>query len=267
MSFDHWRWIADRMFRPAVMKDTHEADLVRDFFGARPGVFVEVGANDPKNYSQTYHLEQIGWTGVLVEPLPQLAERLERERRARVFAVACGAPEHHGATMPMMVAGEAGALSTLCDTMRETGMERASAGRDRIIQVPVRTLDSILEEAEVKRIDFLSIDVEGFEIEVLKGFDPRRYRPRLILIEDDVTSHAKHRAMRELGYRLVRRTALNNWYVPQSAAGDREVGVSAYGRLQLLRKFYLGYWPRRLKRRLRPPGSKRSSISCGTGRA
>lgn len=255
MSFDHWRVIADRLFRPAVLKDTHETGLVRDFFGGRPGVFVEVGANDPKYCSQTYHLERIGWTGILVEPLPHLAERLKRERRARVFAVACGAPEHHGAAMPMMVGGTAGGLSTLCDTMRETGMDRASAGADRIIQVPVRTLDSILDEAGVERIDFLSIDVEGFEIEVLKGFDLRRYRPRLVLIEDDVTSHAKHRAMRKLGYRLVRRTALNNWYVPDRA--EQDVPVSAYGRVQLFRKLYLGYWPRRLKGRLRMPRRRR----------
>ena len=46
-------------------------------------LFVEVGANDPERYSQTWALEQRGWTGVLVEPLPDLAKKLREQRRAQ----------------------------------------------------------------------------------------------------------------------------------------------------------------------------------------
>ena len=61
------------------------------------------------------------------------------------------------------------------------------------IEVPIRTLDSILDEANAPaRLDFLSIDVEGHEIDVLRGFDFARWNPRLILLEDHVADLAKH---------------------------------------------------------------------------
>ena len=46
----------------------YEMRLVAEFFGDTKGYFVEVGANDPRERSQTWHLEQNGWTGILIEP-------------------------------------------------------------------------------------------------------------------------------------------------------------------------------------------------------
>ncbi len=103
------------------------------------------------------------------------------------------------------------------------------------IEVPVRTLDDIIDEAGPPAgIDFLSIDVEGHELEVLRGFDFARWRPRLILIEDHLASLAVHRTLQRHGYRLIRRTGLNGWYVPQV-----EAPALGLGQWQLLRKYYL----------------------------
>ena len=59
----------------AILPPDDETRLVRDFFGGVPGFFVDVGANDPQLGSQSWHLEQAGWTGILVEPaaLPRRA--------------------------------------------------------------------------------------------------------------------------------------------------------------------------------------------------
>ena len=79
------------------MAGGREQELVRDFFGgARSGFFVEVGANRPQEQSQTWHLEQLGWTGILIEPQPDLAGDLCRARSAKVFAVACSSAENAG---------------------------------------------------------------------------------------------------------------------------------------------------------------------------
>ena len=129
--------------------------------------------------------------------------------------------------MPLLVAG---ALSTLKSTIVE------DVRPTEIRQVVVRTLDAILAEAGVERIDFLSVDVEGAELAVLRGFSIARYRPRLILIEDDVQDLAKHAYLEARGYKLVRRTALNNWYVPR----ETPFPISLFGRWQLIRKLYLG---------------------------
>ena len=213
-----------------ALPEGREQALVREFFGeARRGFFVEVGANRPRQASQTWHLEQLGWTGVLIEPQPDLAGELRRARSAKVFAVACSSPANAGRCMRLHVAG---ALSAL-DRERMAPGARA----ERVIEVPVRTLDDILLEARAPaRLDFLSIDVEGHELEVLSGFDFARWRPRLVLLEDHVGSLAKHRFVEGAGYRLIRRVENNGWYVPRDAAA----AVAPGERWEIVRKYYLG---------------------------
>lgn len=216
-----------------------EKQLVREFFGNAPeGFFVEVGANDPHALSQTFHLEERGWTGVLVEPQPNLAEKLRQMRRAKVFAVACSSPDNAGRSLPFHVAGP---LSALDRARMAPGAEP-----EKVILVPVRTLDDILAEAQAPTpIDFLSIDVEGHELEVLRGFDVTRWRPRLILLEDHVGDLGKHRYLKRAGYRIIRRYDNNGWYVP----ADNEVAIGWPERWQILRKYYFGL-PFRMVRNL-----------------
>ena len=107
------------------------------FFGNIKGYYVEVGANDPRERSQTWHLEQQGWTGVLIEPQPDLAATLRAERKGKVFAVACSSPAKAGQELSLHVAGP---LSSLDRRSMAPG-----ATPEKVIRVPVRTLDSILE--------------------------------------------------------------------------------------------------------------------------
>jgi FkbM family methyltransferase len=213
----------------ASLPEGREQELVRAFFsGARFGFFVEVGANRPQWSSQTWHLEALGWTGVLIEPQPALADELRRARRAKVFAVACSAPANAGTHMHLHVAGP---LSSLDRDRMAPGVEP-----EQVIEVPVRTLDDILLEAGAPiGLDLLSIDVEGHELEVLSGFALARWRPRLILLEDHVGNLAKHRFLTHAGYRLIRRCENNGWYVPHDAA----VTVGPRERLEIIRKYYL----------------------------
>lgn len=219
--------------------------LVAAFFGKIKGCFVEVGANDPQERSQTWHLEQAGWSGVLIEPQPDLANELRSRRKAKVFAVACSSPENAGRTLPLHVAGP---LSSLDRQHMAPGS--APAGT---INVPVRTLDAVLAEAGVPlAFDFLSIDVEGHEIEVLRGFDIARWRPRLILLEDHVADLSKHRYLGNAGYRIIRRYENNGWYVPAESA----VTCQWPDRWEIYRKYYLGLpfrMARNFSRRIRKP--------------
>ena len=130
---------------------------MRDFFGGRrSGFFVEVGANRPRFASQTWHLEQWGWAGILIEPQPDPAAALRQERTASVFAVACSSPGDAGRMRPLHVAG---ALSSLDRDRMAPGAEP-----EQVIDVPVRTLDDILAEVVAPvGFDLLSVDVEGHE--------------------------------------------------------------------------------------------------------
>jgi FkbM family methyltransferase len=235
---------------PAIFKGRRkELELTAEFLQGEAGVFVEVGANHPTNGSQTWHLERSGWRGLLVEPLSENAKLLRQQRMAEVAEVACAGPEHHGGTLPLRVAGLGGAMSSL------GSFERPTAVATEVRVVKTATLDSLLQRFSIERVDFLSIDVEGFEIEVLRGFSIRRYMPRLVLLEDRVRNLRLHRYMLRQGYRLVRRTGQNAWYVPKAI----RFRISIVGRLQLLKKYYLGLPLRRLKHKVATARARRLS--------
>jgi FkbM family methyltransferase len=224
----------------AVLSDDGESWMVRDYLGPREGYFVDVGANRPQEQSQTFHLEQRGWSGVLIEPQPDLAAELLRCRTAQVYAVACSSPNNAGRSMPLQVAGVFSTLNAEMLDLRATPSD--------IIGVAVRTLDQVLIDAQAPSpIDFLSIDVEGHELDVVRGFDFERWRPRLILIEDHVVNRRLHDYLVSRGYRWMRRTGLNSWYVPTRDA--RPLGL--YGRWQFVRKYHLALPVRRLRQEWR----------------
>jgi len=235
---------------PAVFGPHGEDERILRFLGPAPGIFVDVGANHPIEGSQTYLLEKNGWTGLLIEPLEEMARELRRHRTSPVEQVACGAPANAGTEMRLLVAG-------VHSTLKERVFEPSAVATGSRL-VPVRTLDELLDKHAIRSVDFLSIDVEGAEIDVLSGFSLETFTPRLVLLEDHVTHLSKHRHMSQRGYRLARRTGLNSWYVPRGAP----VPVSLFGRYQLVRKYYLGTpvrWARYELKRLRPAQPDRNA--------
>jgi hypothetical protein len=120
--------------------------------------------------------------------------------------------------------------------------------REGAIDVPVKTLDEVLTDANAPvPLDFVAIDVESHEIDVLKGFDLDHWQPKLLLVEDIVLNLRLHRYLRSRKYKWVRRTAINSWYVPESAP----VNVSLLGRWQFVRKYYLSTPVRHVRDALR----------------
>ena len=200
--------IADRIQR----EHDAETDLVDEYFERRnEGFFVEVGANDPQKLSQTWKLEQRGWTGLLIEPIPELCERLRQARpNSQVIQAACGAPEETGEA-DFYVASDS-EKSTL-----RTDMLDFPTPVQRVERVRVRTLDDILQQCQLPRIDFVSVDVEGLQLSVLRGLTLSKYRPALLMVEDHLTDLRTHRFLTQRNYRLVKRTGLNNWYLPADA--------------------------------------------------
>jgi len=229
--------------RHSCDSETEEKQLVLKFFGPqRGGIFVEVGANDPVAGSQTWLLEQNGWRGVLVEPQSSHYEKLCALRKnSQVFRVACSAPGQEG-EMDLLLADENG--SSTLRRQRDTHGTRF-VGAER---VQVTTLDRVLQSAGLTRMDFLSLDVEGHEIEVLRGLDFEKFRPALILIEDGARDLNRHRFLRARGYKLVKRTCLNNWYVPRDCDFRMR---SLAERFELFRKMFLGLPFRKLRLYLR----------------
>ena len=152
-----------------------EVRLLRDFFKQKTdGIYVDVGASHPKILSQTWFLEEMGWSGVLVEPHPKMFQLLcEQRLRSHTVHAAAGAESGEAELLLGVIHQHSTLAPLLGDPL--TGEK---------IRVPLRTLDSILTKAGVSKIDFLSIDVEGTELQVLQGLNLEKYAPRLILGED-----------------------------------------------------------------------------------
>jgi FkbM family methyltransferase len=159
--------------------------------GRDGGVFIEAGANDGVEQSNTYYFERMrGWTGLLVEPVPALAAVCRRNRRATVVEAALVAEDIPGATVELHVAGlmstVAGALGDEAATRRhvETGLAVQGLARHASLRVPARTLSAVIDETKLAQpIDLLSLDIEGGEADALRGLDFRRHAPRWICVE------------------------------------------------------------------------------------
>ena len=177
-----------RYSRPSLNDLDRKLERFLDFDG---GFFVEAGANDGLQQSNTYYFEKLrGWQGVLVEPVPELAAECRKNRHGPVVEAALVAQETPGATVPIRFAG---LMSVLADPTGSpidpdqhvsTGLRLQHLPKGYTVEVPARTLSSVLDELGVRReIDLLSLDVEGAELGVLQGIDWERHAPRFICIE------------------------------------------------------------------------------------
>lgn len=174
--------------RPAL----HDIDIKLDRYigDVHGGFFIEAGANDGFEQSNTYHLERFrGWSGLLVEPTPHLHREAVLERPgSRVVRAALAGPELHGSQLEL----EYGGLMTVVAEARGSAedatryvSEAFALGLEapRSFTAQAVTLSSLLDEIAAPEIDLMSLDVEGFEAEALKGLDLDRHAPRYLLVE------------------------------------------------------------------------------------
>jgi len=154
------------------------------------GIFVEAGANDGLNQSNTLYFEaRRRWRGLLVEPIPALAERCRRNRpRALVECCALVPLDDAGKTLTMIDANlmslVRGAMKTAEDERRHIATASAIQRLEpREVEVVGQPLSLLLDRHGFAHVDLLSLDVEGYELQALKGIDFARHRPRFILVE------------------------------------------------------------------------------------
>lgn len=175
------------------MKSLYEKQSIKDYFNSeRNGTFVEVGAHEPtSNESQSWHLErELGWSGILVEPNPYLSEQARKLRpNAIVYQCACTSSAKTGDLVLYIPIKNGNAITSHASLQKN--VDDFDYQNHKEVQVKAKTLDSLLEESGMSSIDFLSIDVEGTELDVLKGLNLKEFRPRLILLEDKFSLSGK----------------------------------------------------------------------------
>jgi FkbM family methyltransferase len=150
---------------------------------------------------------------VLVEPNPALARRIRASRpKALLFECAVGAREDCEVILQIPEGAET--LASISNGSTQMQRMLRSAPRIKTVAVKETTLDRVLSDAGVTHLDFVTIDVEGHELEVLRGFSLERWKPRIVIVEDNSsgTSDEVLNYMRLRGYVRIRNTGCNDWY-------------------------------------------------------
>lgn len=186
------------------------------------GFYVDIGANDGVTGSTTYYLEQKGWTGVLVEPNPELHKILQ-EKRPNSRLQKCLISDQNIDTF-YIVKGEGNLHGLSRIEKSEKFSEHVAKHAGDIEEVDVKSMtfhDLLKTENAPAFIDFVSLDVEGHELNVLKTFDFNAYEVFLFCIEDNSKGRSRviEEYLKERGYVLIARTGVNDWYTLQRYAG------------------------------------------------
>jgi FkbM family methyltransferase len=169
----------EKRYGPARYSRYVEEWVARDYFqDRRGGVFLDVGAGHYQSENNTYYLEkELGWSGVAVDALPEY-EADYRAHRSRTVFVAMFASDVDGSTARLFEPARDKRITSGSEAFTVKKGERG-----RVRAVPTATLGRVLDEAGIKKIDYLSMDIELAEPKALAGFDIEKYRPELVCIE------------------------------------------------------------------------------------
>jgi FkbM family methyltransferase len=183
--------------------------------------YVEIGAYDGENYSNTKMLQNIGWHGVLIEPNPTLFNRLLANRADDVtvcYEVAC-VSDTSLEYVDFLIYDEVPYMSGIAPLPSKVIPEHGALHRpykERLERVKAMTLNKVLEsyfEGDPSPIDFISLDTEGTEKAVMKGLDFDLWKPQLLCIENnDPRNEDLTARMQERGYAVATVIGINTFY-------------------------------------------------------
>lgn len=178
------------------------------------GYYVDVGANHEEYHSVTKYFYNKGWNGINIEPIPRLIKEFNK-KRPRDINLAVAVSNKKG-SLELREYPEYDGFSTLSAESKNDPDKKELPYIDYI--VPVDTLESIFAEHKVKKIDFLKIDVEGYESEVLQSNNWTKYRPTVICIEANHRISNWANLLLDNRYEKVIFDGLNEYYIAKESA-------------------------------------------------
>lgn len=172
----------DQWFNKSWSQEGEDLVLRRIFEGQDKGFYVDIGAHHPMRFSNTYFFYRKGWSGINVDAMPGSMKSF-KEIRPRDINLEVGVAQEHG-SLDYYVFNE----PALNGFSANLSLERSQAENPyfikKVIKVDVKPLSWILDHHLSGRdIDFLTVDVEGLDLEVLRSNDWARYRPKYVLAE------------------------------------------------------------------------------------
>jgi len=214
------KWMVEKlrftMFRDFSTKsysqEGEDMILRRIFEGARKGFYVDIGAHHPKRFSNTYYFYKQGWRGINIDATPDSMKAFDKSRPADINIEAPVSSKKQNLTFYMFDEPALNGFSKQLSEQRSTNGQAYKI--IRTIDIETVTLSEILSKHLPKGqlIDFMSIDVEGLDYDVLLSNDWSRFRPKIILVEipnrslEDLFKHEITKLLNSEGYVITSKT-------------------------------------------------------------
>lgn len=181
------------------------------FKDKRDGIFIDIGAYDGVTGSNTLFFEKFrGWKGICVEPVPEFFARLEQHRSCILINAAIGSK---GEKEFLWIKGVNEQLSGLVETY-DTSRKKLVEGQETLLTVPSIPFMELLESYQISHIDYLSIDTEGGELNILKSIDFDRVSIDVIDVENNAKDPSFAKFLAERGYQKVAHLSVDEIYLP-----------------------------------------------------
>lgn len=212
--------------------------IIEAFFpDIKNGFYVDVGSNHPIRHSVTKRLYDRGWHGINIEPNPALFD-MYRTHRKDDNNQNIGISNKEGKLKFRIYNSRDGlaGLSTFSESMKDhySHEDNLDTSNYKDIEVKVTTLKKLFDINKVGKINFIKIDVEGYEDEVIEGNDWNKYRPELICIEANHLMKDWKKKLKENGYLLVFNDGLNDYYLAKESM--HRLDYFDYSKIMLLNK-------------------------------
>jgi len=196
-----------------------EDSLLHHFFKKQQsGFYIDIGAFHPEKYSNTCMLYKQGWSGINVDVSEQTVMLLKKSRPSDI-SIHSAVSDYNGSARAYMFDDGPCTVNTLDKESADRWSKRAGMTYTEQ-DIQVTTLDSILKEyAAGKSIDFLNIDVEGLEMQVLNGLDFSTWNPKILAVEihaADVQSAIKAEVVTflgDMGYKFVAYSLITAFFI------------------------------------------------------
>ena len=203
-------------------EDVIAAYLLQSVLGIPRPTYLDIGAHDPCWLSNTYRFYRQGCRGVCVEPDPLLCRKIKRRRPRDVCLNVgiCGASSAQGQSEADFYVMSPRTLNTFSKQEAESYARQPGYAIEKVIRLPLASVNDVIHDNFEGSPNFVSLDTEGWDVEIIRTFDFSHYRPEILSVE--TTSHVEQTKLEEVfdlmqraGYLAYADTYVNTLFVEE----------------------------------------------------
>ncbi len=216
------------MTRSTNFKSQYRQDEIVDILLSHKteGFFLDIGAYDGVNYSNSYYFEkERNWKGICVEPIPSVFSTLSKNRNCILINGAIS--DNEGEVSFVHVTGYAEMLSGIRKFRNEKHILRTereileNGGKINDIICKTYNINALLSNYDIETVDYLSIDTEGGEFEILKSIDFNNFQIKILTVENNYQDERLKRYMENRGFFHLFKYESDDFYSSNKLRGFR----------------------------------------------